>query len=193
MNAVVVVMLVAVMFCVVLVGGAVWMVALALRRLRRLTRRVTDRAALSVRAYALPPGGTREVARLRLELRAGIDQTRRVLEDVRRNCPLGELPLLFRRVERLAESVDAELRVLEPDAGGSHPARLDSGRRRSRELVAMAATIRRVVSGVYADLNSDLLPPLQHDVDLELQALRAGAAAVRRPGPPGSYQDVRPV
>jgi hypothetical protein len=53
-------------------------------------------------------------------------------------------------------------------------------RQRSEELIAMAATIR-TVSGVHADLNSDLFRALHGEVDLELRALRAGVSVANQP------------
>jgi hypothetical protein len=183
MSTFVVLLLVAVTLSVVCLGAAVWRAALALRRLHRSTRRLVDRGVLSVKAHALPPGRARQVAGLRLDLRAGMDHTRRVLEDATcRNCPLGELPELFRRVEHLAESVDGELRMLEGEPDVVQRERLATVRQRSEDLVATAANIRRAVSGVQTDLYADLFPPLRGDVDVEVSALRAGVAAARWPG-----------
>jgi hypothetical protein len=182
MTELVVVMLVAVAGCVVLVGGAVWVAGRAVRRLHRVGRRAVDRSILSVKARALPPGRGRQVAGLRLDLRAGVVQTRRVLDDaVRHDCSLGELPRLFRRVERLAASVDAELRLLEGRADVAEW-QLRAAEQRAGELVAMAAKIRQGASAVRADLTSDLFGSLHREVELEVSAVRAGAAVVRQPG-----------
>jgi hypothetical protein len=183
MHTFVVLLLVAVTLSVVCLGAVVWMAVLALRRLRRFTGRLVDRGVLSVKAHALPPGRARQVAGLRLDLRAGMDHTRRALHDAaRRNCPLGELPGLFRQIEHLAESVDGELRLLEGERDVVQRARLATVRQRSEDLVATAANIRRAVSGVQADLYADLFHSLHGDVDLEVSALRAGVAAARWPG-----------
>ena len=178
MSALVMVLLALVALWVVLAASAVWMAVIAFRRFRQLTRRVVDRGILSVKARALPPGRGRQVAGLRLELRDAVDRTRRVLDDATaRNCPLGELPGLFRRIESLAGSVDAELRILEGDPDAEQRARLAAVRQRSADVVAMTARIRRAVSGVHADLSGGAFRSLQGEVDLEVRALRAGVAA----------------
>lgn len=182
MSALVVVMLVAVFLTIVFAGLAVWWAARLLGRLRRSTRRLVDCGALSARAHLLPGTG-RRVAATRLQLRTGLDQTRRMLEDAsRRSFPLGDLPGLFRRIEHVAVSVDAELRLLDRDKDAAQRVRLAAVLRRSDELTAMAAAIRRTVSGLHEELQLDGFGPLQRDLDLELSALRAGAAAVRQPG-----------
>ena len=181
MRAVIVVMLVAVTLAVVAVSLTVWWVTRALRHLRRSTRRLVNRGTLSVKAH-LVPGSARQVAAARLQLSTGVDQTRRLLADApRRNCPLGDLPGLFRRIEHLAASVDTELEMLDGDRDPVQRERLASVLRRSGQLVSMTAAIRRTVSGLHADMNLDGFGRLQRDLDVELSALRAGAAAVRQP------------
>ncbi|MCA1843489.1 MAG: hypothetical protein LC792_09965 [Actinobacteria bacterium] len=189
MSGLLVLVLVVITLSVAFFVSAMWLATGAVRRVHRLTRPVVDRATLSVKAHALPHRPAREVARLRLELRTGMEQTRRILDDARRrDCPLGELPGLFRRVEQLAESVDGELRVLEGERDRLQQGRIGAARQRSEDLMAMAATIRRDVGAVYAVLNSELFHSLRGDVDLELRALRAGVAAARGratgPSPP---------
>jgi hypothetical protein len=179
MRGLVVVMLVALTVAFVSVGLALWWTARMLRRLRRFTVRLVDRGTLTVRARVLP-GAARRRAAAQLQLHTGLDQTRRVLgEASRRNCPLGDLPGLFGRIEQLAVSVDAELRMLDGDRDPLQRARLADTVWRSEELAAMAASIRRTVSGVHADLQLDGFGRLQRDLDVELRALRAGVAAVR--------------
>ncbi len=179
MRGLVVVMLVAVTITVVLVGLALWWATQLLRRLRCFTVRLADRATLAVRARLLP-GAARQVAAAQLQLHTGLELTRRVLDDAsRRNCPLGDLPGLFRRIEHLAASVDTELRMLGGDRDTVQRARLADAVRRSEELASMAAAIRRTVSGVHADMQLDGFGLLQRDLDVELRALRAGAGAVR--------------
>lgn len=176
------VVLVVVTVAVVFVGLALWWAARTLRRLRCFAVRFVDRWTLTVRARLLL-GPARHVAAAHLQLHTGLDQTRRVLNDAsRRNCPLGDLPEIFRRIEQVATSVDADLRMLDGDRDPLQRARLADAVRRSDELAAMAASIRRTVSGVHADMQLDEFGLLQSDLDVELRALRAGAGAVRTTG-----------
>jgi hypothetical protein len=179
MRVLVVVMLVA----VVSVGLTLWWAARMLRRLRRFSIRLVDRGRLTVRAHLLP-GTARQAAAAQLQLRIGVDLTRRVLHDAsRRKSPLGDLPGLFRRIEQLAAAVDAELRILDGDRDPLQRARLAAAVRRSEELTSMTAAIRRTVSEVHADLQLDGFGRLQRDLDVELSALRAGAAAASLSSP----------
>jgi hypothetical protein len=179
MGGLVMVMLVALTLTACFVGAAIWWTTRTLRRLRRFTGRLVDRGTLAARAH-LVGGAPGQAAGAQLRLRSGLDQTRRVLDDAQhRNCPLGDLPGLFRRVEHLAASVDAELRMLGRDTDPGQQARLVAVLRRSDELTSMAAAIRRTVSSVHADMQLDPFTTLQRDLDVELSALRGGAATIR--------------
>jgi hypothetical protein len=180
MRGLVVLVLITLVLTAVSVGVVLWWTARMLRRLRRATRRLLERGTLSARAYVSPPGRARHVAAARLHLRTGMEQTRRVLEDAsRRNCPVGDLSAIFRRIEHLAGSVDAELRVLDGDRDPLQRGRLASAVQRSDELVAMAASIRHAVSGVHAEMQFDTFALVRRDLDVELRAVRAGAAAAQ--------------
>ena len=179
MRTLVVVAFVMVMVAVVSMGLALWWAVRMVRRLRAFTVRLVDRWTLTVRARLLL-GSPRHVAAAQLQLHTGVDQTRRVLHDAaRRNCPLGDLPGMFRRIEQLAAAIDAELRMLDSDRDPLQRARLADALRRGAELASMTAAIRRTVSGVHADMHLDGFGLLQRDLDVELKALRAGAGAVR--------------
>jgi hypothetical protein len=195
MTAVVVLALALTALAVVSIGGALWIATRTLRRLRRLRRaagRLVEDGTLRVKAYVLPPGRARQAAVLRRDLRAAIDRTGRLLDEAgRRDCPLGELPRLFRRVEELAASVDGELRTLEREPGPLPPDRVAAVRGRGEGLVAITAMIRSAVGGVHAELNGDLFRTLHSDVDLEVRALRAGVAAARRPGGEAVIQEAQ--
>ena len=181
MRGLVVVVLVGVALWVAAAGLAIWWAIRLLRRLSDSTRRLVDRGSLSVKAH-LAPGSTGRVAAARLRLRGAIERTRRMLDDAaRRNCPLGDLPGIFRRIERLADAVDGELALLDRDGDRIQRARLGAVLVRSDELASMAAGIRRTVSGVHAEMQIDGFEMLQRDLDVELSALRAGAAAARQP------------
>jgi hypothetical protein len=83
-----------------------------------------------------------------------------VYDASRRNCLLGDLPGIFRRIEQLPASADAELRMLDGDRYQLQRARLADAMRRSDELPSMEAAIRRTVSGVNADMHLDGFGPL---------------------------------
>ncbi|HYH49840.1 MAG TPA: hypothetical protein VEG38_09865 [Acidimicrobiia bacterium] len=182
MRVLVVVMLVGLALSVLSAGLTIWWTIKIGRRLTQRARRLVERASLTARAQ-LVPGAARQVASARLQLSIGVEQTRRALEDAaRRNCPLGDLPSLFRRVERLAEAVDAELQMLVGDRDAIQRMRLAAVLARSDELTAMTTSIRRTLSGVRADMHADGFGLLRRDLDVELEALRAGAAVARQPG-----------
>jgi hypothetical protein len=166
---------------VAFVVAGVRMAARTVGRVHQVTRRAVDRAVVPARAYGLPPGRGRQVARLRLTLRRELERTGRVLETAAgEHCSLGELPLLFRRVEQLGRSVDAELRMLEAGADTTGP-QASAAAHRAEDVVALAAKIRRAAVAAHADLTADAFGSLRGEVDMEVRAVRAGLEVVRRP------------
>jgi len=97
-----------------LVALAAWRAWRRLRASLRLQQRLC-----TVKVWVTPPGIRREVAALRRELSETVAATPHAVAVVQRAAgSVGELPLLVRRLQRAAATLDVELRLLanEPDA-----------------------------------------------------------------------------
>lgn len=174
--------------------GALLLVRAARRR-RWISPGAVKKGMLAVKAQALPPGPAREVALLRLRLRDALDRTRRILEVARGgDRSVGELPGILARTERLAESLDQELALVEMQSGGGTArASLNRARGRVDELLQVLEKIRQAATGASDGASKGELIALQADLDLELGALREGVEALRRLGPAqGSVAPARP-
>lgn len=185
---VVVVLLIVAAVLVVLLGVAALLVVRTARRRKWLNGDAIRRGILSVKAQTLPPGAAREIAGLRLELRTALDQTRRTLQEARDGeRPVGELPEVFGRVERLASSLDAELQLMDaqPDPTQAS-ATVQGARRHVDDVLAMLAKIRRAATGALDESSGGELAAVQAELDQELAALREGVAALRRLGTAGA-------
>lgn len=178
-----------------LIGGAVLIALLAVaallvvrsaRRRKWLDSAAIKRGILSVKAQALPPGAAREIAGLRLELRTALDQTRRSLEKARGgDRPVGELPAILQRVERLADNLDTELALIEGQPDRSQASVRDA-RRPVDDILQMLAKIRRAAAGALDGSPDGELVVLRADLDQELAALDEGVDVLRRLGPAGA-------
>jgi hypothetical protein len=165
------VMLLLVVAVWVLLGVAAW-------RLWRLLRRrlQASTAVRTVQAWAAPPGPRRRLARLRRELAAAMAATPQALAVVRAaGGPVGELPLLARRLERLGATLDAELRLLatEPDPA-ELASMLPTAESRVADLARVARRIRRAASAGLGAGTAAELAPLEAEVEREITALDAG-------------------
>jgi hypothetical protein len=139
---------------------AVWRVVRWVRRSPGLRRRVR-----SVQALTTPPGARRQVACLRRDLSAAAHATGAV----------GELPLLVRRLGRVAGTLDAELRLLAAEPDPAELARvLPAARARVAEVSRVALTIRRAASAGLGAETAAEIAPLQAQVEREVLALDAG-------------------
>jgi hypothetical protein len=158
-----------------LAGGialaAVWRVARWLRRSRRLRRRVR-----TVQALAAPPGPRRQVARLRRELCAAAHATGEAVAVVRSaGGTVGDLPQLVRRLDRVAGTLDAELRLLAGEPDQAELARLlPAASARVADVTRVARGIRRAASAGLGAATAVELRPLQVEVEREVAALDAG-------------------
>ncbi len=170
-GEVVIVALAAFVVVVAGTGLAVWWIWRAVRaRLR------WPRAMRVVQFYATPPGPRREIALLRRELTAAVTSTPQAVAMVRASAGVvGELPQLTRRLERVATTLDAELRLLTNEPDTAEVARvLPAARARVGDVVRVARTIRRAASaGLGAQSEGDVRA-LSADVDREVTALAAG-------------------
>jgi hypothetical protein len=129
-----------------------------------------------VQLWAAPPGPRREVAFLRRELAAAITSTPQAVAMVKANSGVvGDLPSLTRRLEWVATTLDAELRLLAGEPDPAELARvLPAARARVADVTRVALTIRRAASaGLGAETAAEIVP-LQAQVEREVLALDAG-------------------
>lgn len=152
--------------------------------LTRLARRgrarlgaTAERLQLGARAVAVGPRA--ELARLRLELRSSIESGRRVLAVASAaHWPLGDAPMLLRRLERAAAAVDAELTALGHERDERRLATLlPALRARVTALTTSAGSLRQGLMESSMRLGADELSALQADCALEARALRARSYA----------------
>jgi len=129
-----------------------------------------------VQLWTAPPGPRREVAFLRRELAEAISSTPQALARVKASAGVvGDLPSLTRRLERVATTLDAELRILasEPDQG--EVARLvPAARERVADVTRAARGIRRAASAGLGAQSAAELRMLSADVEREVAAVAAG-------------------
>jgi len=162
----------AVFVVVVAVSGlAVWWIWRSLRSRLRWPRPMR-----AVQFYAAPPGPRREVALLRRELTAAVTSPPQAVAMVKASAGVvGELPQLARRLERVAGTLDAELRLLANEPDRAEVARvLPAARARVGDVTRVARTIRRAATaglGVQSDAD---VRALGADVEREVTALSAG-------------------
>lgn len=168
--------------------GLVVIIAVVVRRAvqRRIDRHaprlrgLVDDAASRARAYTRP-GGAGEAARLRVSVRRSLDHTRRVLDaGYARDAQLGEARQLLGRLERFAEGLDTDLRMLEREPD---PARVDRElpalRERAERVQHAAGSLRWAAQDRERVLAHDELDRLGRDVDHEVAALRETAQATK--------------
>ncbi|UED86509.1 hypothetical protein [Streptomyces profundus] len=155
---------------------------------QELRRRAGD-AALSARAAQ--PGAVGEVARLRKELRAGVEGTRAILlAGVAHDPSLGEALALSEQLAGHAARLDAELASLV--AAGERDraviaARLPALRERAERIRASAFALREAANERARHDEGEDLDTLQERIALEAKALRHWSPTIpgaARPSPP---------
>jgi hypothetical protein len=155
----------------VLVAFLAWR---AWRRLRASLR--VQQRLRAVRVWVTPPGIRREVAALRRELAETVGATPHAVAVVQRATgSVGELPILTRRLQRVAGTLDAELQLLanEPDAG--EVARLlPPARARVDDVGRVARSIRRAAAAGLGAEHTAGVRMLSADVEREVTALALG-------------------
>ena len=168
-------LLLTLLLMILLAGGvallAVWRVVRWVRRSPRLRRRVR-----SVQALTTPPGARRQVACLRRDLNTAAHATGEAVALVRAaGGTVGDLPLLARRLGRVAGALDTELRLLacEPDQAELSRV-LPAARARVAEVSRVALTIRRAASAGLGAETAAEIAPLEAEVKREVLALDAG-------------------
>jgi hypothetical protein len=150
--------------------GAWWIWRTARARLR------WPRSLRTVQLYVAPPGPRREVAFLRRELTAAVTSTPQAVAMVKANAGVvGDLPQLTRRLERVATTLDAELRLLANEPDPAEVARvLPAARARVGDVSRVARTIRRAATAGLGAQSASEARLLSADVDHEVTALDAG-------------------
>jgi hypothetical protein len=168
-------LLLTLLLMILLAGGvallAVWRVVRWVRRSPRLRRRVR-----SVQALTTPPGARRQVACLRRDLNTAAHATGEAVALVRAaGGTVGDLPLLARRLGRVAGTLDTELRLLACEPDQAELARvLPAARARVAEVSRVALTIRRAASAGLGAETAAEIAPLEAEVKREVLALDAG-------------------
>jgi len=168
-------LLLTVLLMILLAGGvalvAVWRIVRWVRRSPTLRRRVR-----SVQAMTTPPGVRRQVACLRRDLQVAAHATGEAVAVVKAaGGAVGDLPLLARRLGRVAGTLDAELRLLAGEPDQAELARvLPAARARVAEVSRVALTIRRAASAGLGAETAAEIAPLEAEVAREVHALDAG-------------------
>jgi hypothetical protein len=129
-----------------------------------------------VQMWTAPPGPRREVAFLRGELAEAITRTPQAIAMVKANAGVvGDLPSLTRRLERVAITLDAELRLLAGEPDHHEVARLlPAARERVDDVTRAARAIRRAASAGLGAQSAAELRALSADVEREVAAVAAG-------------------
>src|SRR6266508_22535 len=132
-----------------------------------------------VQMWTAPPGPRRQVAFLRGEGRAARSTSARPGSAgamVKANAGVvGDLPSLTRRLERVAITLDAELRLLAGEPDHHEVARLlPAARERVDDVTRAARAIRRAASAGLGAQSAAELRALSADVEREVAAVAAG-------------------
>nr|WP_238420387.1 hypothetical protein [Streptomyces taklimakanensis] len=152
---------------------AVRTVKRGVERTGRQVRHTVEETTL--RARSAQPGPIGELARVRLELRASLDGTRRALEaGVAHDASLAEAVGLFERLDDHARQLDGELRLLmerEPDRNRI-AARLPEARERADRIRASADSLRFAAQDRALRHDEESLAALGEQIEIEAGALR---------------------
>lgn len=153
---------------------------------KQLRRTVEDTA---LKARAAQPGSGGELARIRLELRSSLDNTRQVLHSGASGDPsLSEALSLLDRLDAHARQLDGELRMLmerEPDRQRV-AARLPELRDRAGRIRGSADSLRWAAQDRARQYDQEGLAALDRQIEIEAGALRhweeqAGYGSAPRP------------
>lgn len=166
-----------VLVLIVVVAGA-----LVYRKLRR-SPLLRDQL-LSLRAQALPPGLGRDVAGLRGRLRRCLSGVEELTGLVRsRDRDAGELVLLAQRLERLGDTLDTDLAILEgaPDRPGVRELVADA-ESRVRELEQASGRLREAALRRDAAVSAVAVRSLNEELGQHQEQARAWEQAYRELG-----------
>jgi hypothetical protein len=136
-------------------------------------REVTDRARLRLGAHGT--GTSAEAARLRLELRDIVADTRRTVTTAAASgWPVGDAPSLLNRLERVACDLDAQLRLLALDRRPADTAQpLAEIEARVALVTGACADLRSSLRHQAVSIGDDELHRLREDCRVESEALRS--------------------
>ena len=157
---------------------AVLVVRMLVKRMRR--SRALSTGLLRTRAQ-LSTGPHRRVLKLHVRLGDTLDSAQAAIGlAMRGGGPRGELPQLFRRIQREGLALESQLRLMESESDSATlAAALPVATRRVDEVVDMVSRLRSVVSSGLGALSDDTLRALRAEVDREVAALTAGVQELR--------------
>jgi hypothetical protein len=161
---------------IIMLAGAVaaavtvWVLYKRIRRSRALAG-----AVLRARSH-LTWGPHANVLRLRVRLNDALDSGQAAVDlAVRSESTRGELPSIFRRIQREGISLDSQLRLMESEADSAVLARqMPAAIHRVDQVAGIVRRLRSAVATGLGDSTDDTLTMLRSDIDLEVAALQAG-------------------
>lgn len=169
-----------VLLLIVVVAGA-----LVYRKLRRSPLLRDQLLSLrSLRAQALPPGLGRDVAQLRGRLRRCLSAVQELTGLVRsRDRDAGELVLLAQRLERIGDTLDTDLAILEgaPDRPGVRELVADA-ESRVTELEQASGRLRETALRRDAAVSAVAIQSLNQELGQHQERVRAWEQAYRELG-----------
>ena len=152
---------------------------------RVLYKRVRRSPALAdalLRVRADYTGGPQqEVLKLRVRLRETLDSGQAAVDmALKSDGPQGDLPLLFRRIQREGVALEAQLRLMESENDSGVLAHgIPVAARRVDEVTALVRRLRGAVASDLGELTDGSLNDLRADVNREVAALHAGVQELR--------------
>jgi ABC-type multidrug transport system fused ATPase/permease subunit len=149
------------------------------RRVRRDPR--WSRMALVVQEKTNPPGPRRSLSRMRVRLHDATASARAAAAFLQQYASVqGELASLIRRLDPVADALDAQLRLMqsEPDPYALHDLLIPLHNR----VAAIEQIARQIRSAAYAAIGGDMeenITMITADVAREIAALQAGMHSLR--------------
>lgn len=161
----------------ILVVVLIVVVAVIGRMFYKRVRRSPALADALLRARAsYTDGPQQEVLKLRVRLRDTLDSGQAAVDlSLKSAGPQGELPQLFRRVQREGVALETQLRLMESENDASVLAQgIPVATRRVDNVASLVRRLRGAVASDLGELTDGSLNDLRADVDREVAALHAG-------------------
>ncbi|MBU6512720.1 MAG: hypothetical protein KGR99_10475 [Betaproteobacteria bacterium] len=152
-------------------------VAVTARVLYKRVRRSPALADALLRARAnYTNGPQQDVLKLRVRLRDTLDSGQAAVDlSLRSTGPQGELPSLFRSIQREGVALESQLRLMESETDTSVLAQgIPVATRRVDDVTALVRRLRGAIASDLGALTDSSLSELRADVDREVAALHAG-------------------